>query len=149
MNDATDVFDFGECDSQVTKQSATVDETNATKENQKIPKDKPLLGDLLTANKTIPAEGNGPGDRPWVFSEGGLRRPRQGDQTRPICPLCSTDELAVLTGATTSPTAGQTATTRYKCPRCTFSTQKLRPGMAEMFKRRATEKPAEPFVKRP
>lgn len=112
------------------------------------PTGQPKLDDLLMAAKTIPAEGSGPGDRPWVFCEVGLRKPRQGDQNRPICPLCSTDQLAVLTGATTSPTAGQTATTRYKCPRCTFSTQKLRPGMTEMFKRRA-EKPAEPFVKRP
>ncbi len=111
----------------------------------------PTLEELRAAPKTMPVEGKGPGGRTWVLVSGKdgpcLRRPRQGDESRPICPMCSNDELAVLTGAYSSPTAGQIATTRYRCPVCTFSTQILRPGVADSLRKRSGA--SVPFVERP
>jgi hypothetical protein len=59
-----------------------------------------------------------------------MRSPRQGDDSRPQCPYCTTDDAAVLCGASSSPSSGDALTTRYRCPisGCTYSVQIMRPG---------------------
>ena len=118
------------------------------------PSNNAELEKLLAAPKTKPTGGDGVGDRPWVCvsTDGKLtiRQPRQGDQSRPQCPYCSTDSVAVLLSAYSSPRSGQTLTTRYKCPRqsCSFSVQKMRPGVPEQLKG-GRGPAAAPFVERP
>lgn len=103
------------------------------------------LAELLAAPKTKETGGEGTGGRELVLCETGVRAPRQGDQSRPQCPHCTNDAIAVLCGAGTSPRSGGTATTRFYCPRCNFSVQKLRSGIAGVL---GAVKTARPFVER-
>lgn len=112
----------------------------------------PSMVELLAGPKTLPTGGEGTGGRPWVYcvtKERGqtLRQPQQGDQVRPMCPMCSNDQVAVLCTAASSPSHGQTFTTRYKCPKCNFSAQKLRPGALQQLQGRGMT-PNAPFVER-
>jgi hypothetical protein len=116
---------------------------------------RPTFPDFLDGEKKRSTGGDGTGNRPWVFTASGVREPREGDEDRPQCPRCSTDEVAVLCGAKSSPTKGMTATTWYYCPvgYCTHSVQKLRPQIADAFIRRqrtgGRPPSAKPHVSRP
>ncbi len=97
-----------------------------------------------------PQGGDGPGGREWVevAFQGNLvkRRPRRGDEVRPRCPRCSTEEVAVLCGA-----QGSTdMVTNYSCPHgdCNFHVPKLRPGVAQNLKAEmlSRQQRRQPFV---
>lgn len=103
-----------------------------------------------------PQGGDGPGGREWVAvrtdGEVEKRRPRRGDEVRPRCPRCSTDEVAVLCGAQSS----TDMVTNYRCPykHCNFHVPKLRPGVARtlkeqmLFQQRLRQERDRPFVER-
>lgn len=107
----------------------------------------PALPIDMAEGQTPEASGNGPGGRPFVDShEGdGPRAPRQGDQHRPRCPRCTTEDTAALLVATSSP--GEV--TYYKCRKCGFAISRLKPAIERTMLNRHTPNVHSPFVARP
>jgi hypothetical protein len=108
--------------------------------------DAPAHPEFLDGPKEQPAAGVGVGGRPWVYSDGVIRRERQGDEARPRCPACTRDAVAVLCKATSS-----REVTHYRCECCrSFRAQVLRPAIAAQMKAGSYSPPNnKPFVERP